>query len=150
MSDVMDDSMPSRQIYELQEQISELRQRLTEQVERERVLNLELLHARRDVDVKTAYISTLERQLSEAQVGTEQARAASEGHITWLQKQVDRHQNRADQAVARRRELRRELDAARAELGRPPRGRLARAARTRLERHPRALRVARAVRRRLG
>jgi hypothetical protein len=77
-----------RRLWEAREEITELKGRLAEQLERERILELEIAAVRRDLKVKQEYAAALERSTEERQV-----------YIDWLQTHFDIERARAD-AVA--------------------------------------------------
>jgi hypothetical protein len=83
---------------EAAEEISGLRTRLAEQGERERIQELEIAAARKDLEVKVTYTEALERAAEERQ-----------RYVAWLQHHFDVERQRADQATA-------ELQAERARL----------------------------------
>jgi hypothetical protein len=74
----------NRLLWEAREQIAELRAQLAEQTERERVLELEVLSLRKDLEVKTAYCEVLERTADE-----------KHSHLTWLQGRFDEERQHA-------------------------------------------------------
>jgi hypothetical protein len=77
-----------RRLWEAREEITELKGRLAEQLERERILELEVVAVRRDLKVKLEYAAALERSVEERQ-----------RYIDWLQTHFDIERARAD-AVA--------------------------------------------------
>lgn len=72
-----------------EEELADLRQRLAEQIERERILELELAAARKDLQVKNTYADALERAADERR-----------RHLDWLQTHFDEERERADRLAA--------------------------------------------------
>jgi hypothetical protein len=68
----------ARHLLALEEELAELNLRLTERIERERVITLELAASRQDLEVKGAYNLMLESAALERQQ-----------HVSWLQGLVD-------------------------------------------------------------
>jgi regulator of replication initiation timing len=91
-------SASARQLWEARERLSELEARLAEQVERERILELEVAALRRDLSVKVAYADALERSADEQRAS-----------VAWLQERFDDERRRAEQ-------LSKELTAERARI----------------------------------
>lgn len=73
-----------RRLWEAKEEIEELRGRLAAQLERERILEIEVAALRKDLEVKIAY--------SDAQVD---ANETLERHLGWLQEHYDIEAERA-------------------------------------------------------
>jgi ribonuclease HI len=69
--------------------IAALERRLAEELERERVLDLEVQSLRRDLDVKAAYVKAMEEGADERQRQT-----------AWLQEHFDIERKRADALAA--------------------------------------------------
>jgi regulator of replication initiation timing len=83
-------SLPlDRRLWEAREEIAELRARLAEQLERERILELEIAAVRKDLEVKVAYSEALDKAAEERQ-----------NHTYWLQSHFDAERKRADDATA--------------------------------------------------
>jgi hypothetical protein len=78
-----------RRLWEAQQEAVELRARLAEEIERERILELEIAAVRKDLEVKVAYAGALEEAAEERKA-----------HVAWLQVHFDRERERADQAEA--------------------------------------------------
>jgi chromosome segregation ATPase len=89
----LDEQRAVRRAWDLAERVGELEARLSEFTERERVREMELTAARRDLDLKSASNTSLEATLLERQ-----------GMIEWLQAQVTRE-------VDQSRELRTQAEA---------------------------------------
>jgi hypothetical protein len=85
----VDQTPLDRRLWEAEEEIVELRSRLAEQTERERILELEIGAVRKDLEVKVTYAEALERAADERQ-----------GYVAWLQHHYDAERQRADQASA--------------------------------------------------
>jgi hypothetical protein len=88
----------ARQLWETEERVAELEALQAEQLERERVLEVEIAALRRDVDVKVAYATALEEAAEERQ-----------SYVLWLQSHFDEERRRAAELSA-------ELSAERARL----------------------------------
>ena len=71
----------ARSLFETREQLEEVRSQLRFRVEAERMRELELQAARRDIEVKSAYNLMLERSLSDRQVDLEWTRQRID-HLT--------------------------------------------------------------------
>lgn len=102
----------ARALFEAREQLEELGAQLRARLEADRVRELELLAARRDLDVKSAYNVMLERSLTERQ-----------GDLEWARLRMDRLEhdlraatNRAEQAEAQAASVGAELAAERNRL----------------------------------
>jgi hypothetical protein len=97
--------LDDQQAWDLAEQVSTLQARLNELLERERVRELELAALRKDVEVKAAYNTMLER-------------AAGENRelIDWLRSRLDDVQGVLEPEHERSAQLERSLDAAAREL----------------------------------
>lgn len=76
---------PDRSLWEAREEITELRTRLAEEIERERILELEIAAAQKDLAVKVEYATALEDAAEERKE-----------YIQWLQTHYDRERARAD------------------------------------------------------
>ncbi len=78
-----------RRLWEARQEVAELKARLAEELERERILELEIAAVRKDLEVKIAYAEALEEAAEERK-----------GYMAWLQRHVDVERNRADDAAA--------------------------------------------------
>jgi hypothetical protein len=74
---------------ETETRVAALERRLAEELERERMLDLEVQSLRRDLDVKAAYVKAMEEGADERQRQTE-----------WLQEHFDVERRRADGLAA--------------------------------------------------
>ncbi|MDA8046101.1 MAG: hypothetical protein M0Z30_12830 [Actinomycetota bacterium] len=83
------DNGEDRRLWEAQQEVSELRSRLAEEIERERILELEIGAVRKDLEVKVTYARALEEAAEERKA-----------HLAWLQVHFDRERDRADRAEA--------------------------------------------------
>lgn len=71
------------------QEIAELRMRLAEEIERERILELEIAAVRKDIEVKQTYATALEETAEERKAYTQ-----------WLQAHFDLERSRAEAAEA--------------------------------------------------
>lgn len=79
----------ARRLWAVEEELAELRMRLAEQLERERILELELAAARKDLQVKVTYADALDKAAEERN-----------RHVEWLQAHFDEERERADRLTA--------------------------------------------------